>query len=78
MNYQESKNATLPDLARIVLDAAADIPARIAAFDVLKSRWMEIPDSWSGFDDSERAALRAAFAIDAETMAACGFIPEGV
>lgn len=76
MSYQELKAAALPDLARMVIDAAADVATRLAAFEALESRSAEVwtAGAWLGFDDSERAVLRAAFAIDADAMAAQGFI----
>ncbi len=72
MNYRELKAAALPDLARVAIDADAAIAARLSAFEALKSRAAEIwaAGAWLGFDDSERAALRAAFALD---LAADGF-----
>lgn len=75
MTYQELKAAALPDLARMVIDAAADVAARLAAFESLNARAAEIwaAGAWLGYDDSERAALRAAFAIDADAMARRGF-----
>ncbi len=78
MDYQGLKTVALPILARIAADVESDITARIAAMEAMVSRAAEITGTWSSYSDSERAEMRAAFAIDAETLAACGFIPEGV
>jgi len=74
MRFQELKAAALPDLAIVAADAAAEIAARLAAFETLAARVSEIADSWSGFTARERAALRAAFDLDADAMARRGFI----
>jgi hypothetical protein len=71
--FETLNAATLPDLARAAT-GGADIAARLAAFETLAARVSEIPGAWSGFTNSERAAIRAAYALDADAMAARGFI----
>ncbi len=80
MSYQDSKNMALPELARIAADVAANVTARIAAFEALELRAAEIWETgaWLGFSDSERAALRAWSALDADAIALRDFISEGV
>lgn len=74
MSYAELKAAALPVLAAIAADTAADIGARLAAFEMLWARVSEFPDAWSGFTPWERAALRAAFSLGSDFAARNGFL----
>lgn len=74
MNYSELKAAALPELAAIAADTAADMSARLAAFETLWARVSDFPDVWSGFTPSERATLRAAFALGSDFAARNGFL----
>ncbi len=74
MKYSELKEAALPELAAIAADAGAAMTVRLAAFETLWARVSDFPDSWSSFNPTERAALRAAFALGSDFTARNGYL----
>ncbi len=65
--------AGLPELAETAIDDSASITKRIAAYEAIAARAAEAAELWNGYSESERATIRAAFALDADAMAWRGF-----